>query len=89
MTFTSKIIESKLNLAFLIHFQQVNALFWVNFLVESIWGLAPKSVFDTKFAYANLAEKISAVNLLNSRVVINLSSLWSVSFFWISLILVS
>ena len=62
---------------------------WANFLIESIWGLASKSVLDTKFAYANLATKISAVNLLNSGVVINLSQLWSVSFFSISLILVS
>ena len=48
-------------------------LVWANFLSESIWGLASKSVFDTKFAYVNLAAKISAVNLLNSGVVINLS----------------
>ena len=49
-------------------------------------SLLSKSVFAIKFACANLAAKISAVNLLNSGVVIYLSWLWSMTFFPISLI---
>ena len=49
-----------------------------------LFGLASKYVFVIKIARANLASKTSAVNLLNSGVVIYLSRLWSVSFFSIS-----
>ena len=52
-------------------------------------NLASKSVFVIKFACANLALKTSAAKLLNSGVVIYLSWLWSISFFWISVIFIS
>ena len=57
---------------------------WSNFLL-GLDKFASKSVFVTKFASADLAAKFSPVNLLNSGVVIYLSSLWSVIFFSISL----
>ena len=47
------------------------------------------SLWFAKFACLNLAAKSSAVNLLNSRVVIYLSSLWSVIYFSISIIFIS
>ena len=62
--------------------------FEVIFLLK-LDSLASKSVFVIKFAYANLAAKFSAANLLNSGVVIYLSCLWAVSFFSSSLIFVS
>ena len=43
------------------------------FLLLKPDSLLSKSVFVTKFAYANLAAKFSVVNLLNSEVVIYLS----------------
>ena len=48
------------------------ALFELIFLLWFI-SLLSKSVFFTKFAYANLAAKCSAVSLLNSGIVIYLS----------------
>ena len=51
-------------------------------------SLASKSVFDTKFACADLALKTLAAKVLNPGVVIHLSWLWSVSFFSISVIFV-
>ena len=60
--------------------------------------LLSKSAFFTKltisfllakFACFNLEANVSAENLLNSGVVIYLSWLWSVIFFWISLIFYS
>ena len=47
-------------------------------------SLASKSVFITKFAYANLVLKTSVAKVLNCGAVIYLSRLWSVSFFSIS-----
>ena len=46
-----------------------------------LFNLVSKSIFVTKFTFANLAAKSSAINLLNSGLVIYLSWLWSVSFF--------
>ena len=66
---------------FLNHFQQVNLdLFEVTFLFK-FFSLSSKSIFFTKsaisqlvakFACFNIAVKVSAVNLLNSGVVIYL-----------------
>ena len=54
---------------YLIYFQQVNGkcfdLFAVIFLLR-FYNLASKSVLVIEFACANLALKVSAVNLLNS-----------------------
>ena len=50
------------------------ALLEATFLLRFI-SLLSKSVFLTKFAYANLAAKFSAVSLLNSGVVMYLSKL--------------
>ena len=67
---------------------------WCNFLFK-FFSLSSKSVLFTKlaisfllakFTCANLAAKLSTVNLLNPRVVLYLS--WSVIFFPISLIFV-
>ena len=58
-------------------------LFQLAFLLRII-SLISKSVYVTKFARANPAPKTSAVNLLNSGVVIYLSWLWSATLFSIS-----
>ena len=59
---------------FSIHFQRVNVLFYLSkFFVIRLYSLVSKSFFVTKFAFADLGSKISAVNLLNSGVVIYLS----------------
>ena len=60
-------------------------MFELIFLLRLI-SLSSKSVFVIKFACANLAAKLSTVNLLNSGVVIYLSWLWLVTFFSILLI---
>ena len=52
----------------------------MSFLLRLI-SLIPKSVFVTKFGYANLTGKPFAVKWLNSEVVIYLSGSWSVTFF--------
>ena len=59
---------------FLIHFEQVNALFCLSYFFFGVrlFTLVSKSFFVTKFACADLALKISAVNLVNSGVVIYL-----------------
>ena len=49
-------------------------------------GLVSKSVLVTKFAHANLVSETFTVNLQNSQVAIYLLSLWSVSFFPISVV---
>ena len=51
--------------------------------------LLSKSVFVTKFACANLPLKILAAKVLNFGIVIYVSGSWSVSFFSISIIVVS
>ena len=51
-------------------------------------SLSSKSVFVTKFAWANLALKTFAANLLNSGGSIYLSWLWLLSLFSISVTLV-
>ena len=59
---------------FSIHFQRVNVLFYLSkFFVIRLYSLVSKSFFVTKFAWADLGSNISAVNLLNSGVVIYLS----------------
>ena len=63
-------------------------MFELIFLLRLI-SLSSKSVFVIKIACANLAAKLSAVNLLNSGVVIYLSWLWLVTFFSILLIFLS
>ena len=73
MTFTTKITWIKCFILF-------ELIFSLRFP-----SLSSKSVFVNKFAYANLAAKFSAVNILNSGVVIYLSWLWSVILFSISL----
>ena len=63
---------NKLNqmyVVFLMHFQQVDVLFWVNSWLRP-FSLSPKSALVTKFAYFNLAAKFSAVSLRNTGVVI-------------------
>ena len=57
---------------FLIHFEQVNDVLFCNFL-SRFDTLLSKSVFVTKFVWANLALKITIANLLNSGVSIYLS----------------
>ena len=47
-----------------------------------------KSVFVTKFSWANLAVNFSSVSLLNSGVLNYLSWIWSVIFFSVSLLFV-
>ena len=58
---------------------------WSNFLVR-FFSLSSKFVFVTKFACANLSGNFSAVNLLNSGVVMYWSWLRSLIFFSILLI---
>ena len=86
MTFTSKITWIKC-LVFFSSFSTITwiVLFELIFLLRLI-SLSSKSVFVIKFACANLAAKLSTVNLLNSGVVIYLSWLWLVTFFSILLI---
>ena len=50
-------------------------------------NLAWKSIFITKFVLDNLALKTSAAKVLNSKVVIYLSSFWLLSLFSISVFL--
>ena len=62
-------------------------LFLVTFLLR-FNSLSSKSVFFTKFAWANLALKTLPANLLNSLVSLYLSWLWWLSLFSISVTLV-
>ena len=61
-------------LTFSIHFQQENVLIYFAVIFQlRLDSLASKSVFVIKFAFANLALKISAATVLNYKVVIYLS----------------
>ena len=54
-----------------IHFQLSNVLFYLKqFFLLRFVSLSSKPVFVTKFACANLLANFSAVNLLNSGVLI-------------------
>ena len=91
--------QRRLNQMFVVFFNSFSArkcfvLFDVTFFF-SFFSFSSKSVVLTKFALlllvakfacANLAANVSAVNLFNSVVVIYLSWLWSVTLFSISLI---
>ena len=61
---------------FLVCFQQVYILFYVSFFISvfplRFISLLSTSAFVIKFAFANLAAKSSAVNVLNFGVVIYL-----------------
>ena len=76
-------------LFFSVHFQQVNVLSKVIFLLRLDSLASSNSVFVIKFTCANFALKTLGAKVLNSGVVIYLSWLWSVSFFLSSLIFVS
>ena len=64
---------TQMSVIFLIHFQQVHALFCLSYPFIEFQLFIIKIVFVTKFACANLVAKRSAVSLLNFGVVIYLS----------------